>query len=111
MKRHPEYKYRIDRLSEKDSWIFISDKDHSGWEDCVFDTWSRDRDAGPLELILRIKERNHWDAENVGMQQYCFRQDEIGMVFQWDDLFGFVVIIEDWNRLDEAVHFLNGYFD
>ena len=51
MKRHPEYKYRIDRLSEKDSWIFISDKDHSGWEDCVFDTWSRDRDEELAALV------------------------------------------------------------
>ena len=111
MKRHPEYKYIIDRISEKDSWIFIRDKDQSGWGDSIFDAWDDSMDAGPVELLLRIKDRNHWDVEKVGMQQYRFRQDEIGMVFQWDDLFGLVIIIEDWDRLDEEESFLSDYFE
>lgn len=31
---------------------------------------------------------NQWDIEKVGRLQYRFIQDTIGMVFQWDDLFG-----------------------
>ena len=110
MDRHPEYKYVLEQIDEKDSWIFIGDKDQSGWGKIVYDMWDSDKDSGPVEFLLRIKERNNWDIEKVGDLQYRFKQDKIGLTFQWDDLFGFVVAIGDWNRRDEAVRFLNDYF-
>ena len=110
MSRHSEYKYKLDHISEQDSWIIIGDKEQSGWGNLVYDIWDDDTDAGPVEFILRIKDRTQWDIEKVGDLQYRFKQDDIGLIFQWDDLFGFVVVIDNWNRVDEAVRFLSDYF-
>ena len=111
MERHPEYKYYIERISENDSWLFIGDRNHSGWGTKVFDAWDEDKDTGPIEYILRIKEQNQWDIEKVKDLQYRFEQDELGTIFQWDDLFGFVAVIKDWDRLNEVLDFLSVYWD
>lgn len=111
MKRHPEYKYCINYINKEDFWIFISDKGESGWGENVFDPWSDEIDDGPIEFIERIKERNQWDIEKVGRLQYRFIQDTIGMVFQWDDLFGLVVVVEDRDRLGEVLQFLGEYME
>ncbi len=109
MDRHPEYKFYIRHIDEKNKWIYIDDKDMSGWGESVFD-WSDDeRDNGPVEFILRIRDANRWIVDKVGDGQYRFRQDDLSMVFQWDDLFGFVVSVEDWSRVDEVIVFLNQY--
>lgn len=111
MERHPEYKYCINRISERDSWVFISDKDESGWGRHIYDPWSEENNDGPCEFMDRIKERNHWDIVKVGRLEYRFKQDTIGMIIQWDDLFGLVVTLDDREKLDEAVQFLNEYME
>ena len=111
MDRHPEYKYYIEDISEENSWLYIGDKEQSGWGRHVYDTWSELKDDGPIELLLRIKEQNQWELEEVDWLQYRFKQDDIGMIFQWDDLFGLVVIIDNWNKIEEAIVFLKKYME
>ena len=109
MDRHPEYKYYIRHIDKKNRWIYIDDKDKSGWGDRLFDWSDYEGYSGPVEFILRIKEANQWFVDKAGDVQYRFEQDNIGMVFQWDDLFGFVVIVRNRNRVDEVIEFLNRY--
>lgn len=111
MNRHPEYKYHIERIREKDSWIFISDKEDSGWGRRVLDAWDDEKDDGPTEFILRIKEDNNWNVEKMGEMRYRFKQDDFEMIFQWDDLFGFVVSVEDESKLNATVQFIKQYTD
>ena len=111
MERHPEYKYYIQHIDEKNRWIYIFDKDKSGWGEKVFDWSDEEESNGPIEFILRIKDANGWHVEEVGDGQFRFKEDNLGMVFQWDDLFGFVVIVEDLSRVDEVMEFMKNYME
>lgn len=111
MERHPEYKYKIGRLEPKASWICIEDMNASGWGKEIFDTWSDERDNGSVEFLLRIKEENNWSIKNVEPFKYQFIEDELEMVFQWDDLFGFTIQIKEWNMLGRVLDFLKSYVE
>ena len=108
MDRHSEYKYSIAKLYEKYGWIFIDDMD-SGWKFSLFDWSDDDQYNGPVEFVLRIKDSTNWDIEKINALQYRFKQDPLKLIFQMDDLLGFVVIVPDWGRVDEVVAFLNSY--
>ena len=110
--RHCEFKFGVKRIVEDTSEIcvYISDKD-SGWEDDLFDWTSEDQYVGPIELIKRIQEGQNWTIENVGELQYSFVEDENHIIFQMDDLFGFVVLIKNKDQLNSAMKLLHRYID
>lgn len=108
--RHPEFQYSI-ADTNKGTWIYIEDPCDTGWGKDVFDWTSDDSDTGPIELLLRIKDRTHWNLEEIGDRQYRFKEDSLGLIFQWDDLFGFVVIIQNNEHYQSAVSFLEKYFN
>jgi len=109
MERHPEYKYKIGRLAPKESWIYIEDMNDSGWGKEIFDFWSDEKDDGPVEFLLRIKEENNWNIKKVEPFGYQFIEDELEMEFLWDDLFGFTIQIKDWYMLGKVLDFLKLY--
>ena len=57
-------------------------------------------DDGPAELMLRIKEANGWTIVDKGMGRFSFSEDPQNLIFQWDDLFGFVIIVDDVSKVE-----------
>lgn len=109
MKRHTEFQYCIGRIEKSSSiWIFIEDN-KSGWNKEVFDWTSDEQYAGPIELLKRIQEREHWTIKRVGELQYGFDEDPYNIVYQMDDLFGFVAIINDVKQYDKVLAFIKKY--
>lgn len=106
MNRHPEYKYRVGQINTEEHWINIEDKDDSGWGKLARDPWEDDNERGALEFILRVKDKTGWDIEKVGDWQYRFKQDELGIIYQWDDLFGFVILYKDASVLNKTLEFI-----
>lgn len=111
LERHPEYKYKIGSLDPENLWIYINDSNESGWEENLFYGDSDDSFLGPVEFLLRIKDKMKWNIREVGHFSYQFIEDELKMTFQWDDLFGFTVAIKDWKRINEALKCLQEYTD
>ena len=112
MTRFPQFKYTIGHIQNDENWIFIKDPNDSGWEKNLFDSWADDEEkyCGPVEFILRIKDKNNWTIKKVGLLQYSFEEDPLQMVFQMDDLMGFVIIAHKEN-LEKTISFLGEYMD
>ncbi len=110
MTRFPRFKYIIGHVQNEEGWIFIKDPNDSDWEKSLFDSWADDDEKyiGPVELLLRIKEKNNWTIKKGGLLQYSFEEDPLQMVFQMDDLFGFVIIAHKEN-LEKTISFLEEY--
>lgn len=107
MERHPEYKYHIKRITREHSsiWLFIDDLEDTGWGHEIFDWTSDDQYTGPIELLNRIQEKERWTIKEVGDGQYCFIEDGHHMVFQMDDLFGLVLIVNN-EKYEEVLQYL-----
>lgn len=110
MNRHAEFEYRIERITDELSeiWIFISDNG-SGWYEDIFDWTCDEQFNGPIELLKRIQESENWNINNVGELQYSFEEDCNHLKFQMDDLFGFVIVLEDANKYEDSMIFLKKY--
>ena len=111
MERHPEYRYRIDRIVEdvnEETWIYIGDSDHSGWGENLVDWTCYNPNSGAIELLARIRECEGWNVKETGDSQYSFGE-MTEMMFQWDDLFGLIVIVKEKNKVSEALNFLRKY--
>ena len=108
MNRHPEYKYKVKRTNGL--WIYLEDADNSGWGREVFDWTSDKTDNGPVELMLRIKDKTGWHLVDLGDNQYKFSEDRLEIIFQWDDLFGFVIVISDTTKQKPVIDFLEEFF-
>ena len=109
MKRYLEYQYKIGKVNKEALWIYIEDANNSGWGEEIFEFFSDAKDAGPVEFLLRIKDYNNWNIEKVGNLQYRFIEDSLNLIFQWDDLFGFIIQFEDWKQVDNVIRFLEDY--
>ena len=105
MDRYPEYRYTCGEIKETEGeiWIYIHDKDDSGWEKLLFDFWE---DDGPVELMLRIKESNNWTVVDMGMGRFTFEEDKQKLIFQWDDLFGLAVVVDDIEKVEYVRAFI-----
>lgn len=110
MRRHSEFKYYIKNVKEDSSevWIYISDNG-SGWEEDIYD-WTCDKQYdGPIELLKRIQEQENWTIKNVGELQYGFEEDPNNLIYQMDELFGFVIVIRDVKKYDYVMSFIQKY--
>ena len=112
MTRFPQFKYVIGRIQSDKNQIFIQDQNDSGWEKNLFDSWAdgENRFIGPVEFLLRIKEKTGWAIKKAGFLQYAFEEDPLQLIFQMDDLFGFVIVTNKEN-LENAISFLQQYID
>ena len=110
MDRHSEYEYCIKMTSAISSaiWIIISDNG-SGWENEMFDWTSDEQYNCPVELLKRIQEKENWTIKKVGDLQYAFEEDSNHLIFQIDDLFGFVIVLEDIKNYYNALIFIKKY--
>lgn len=108
MTRHPEYKYQVGKSFENKRWIHIEDLENSGWGKEVLDCWSDIKDDGPMEFILRVKDKYNWTVIEVGELQYSFIEDKLNLIFQWDDLFGFVIVVDDIDKVEAVKELIGG---
>jgi len=107
--RHPEYEYRIGHVTrDTQAWIFILDN-KSGWSAELSDWTSDEQFSGPMEFLKRIHDREHWNFVEHGVLQYCFIEDPYHVIFQMDDLYGFVAIVNDNLLYKGAIEFLQKY--
>lgn len=110
MIRHPEYKYCIKHIEATSSEILLYISDNgSGWKKDLFDWTSDEQFDGPDELLKRIQDNEKWTIKSVGILQYGFEEDFNNLVFQTDDLLGFVIIINDTDKYDKAMKFIKKY--
>lgn len=90
-------KYRIWRTDDSTGWIYIS-ADGSFQEPDAF-----------VALVKAIASSVEGEISSVGDLQYRIQNLPFDLVFQWDDLFGMVVINGDITQKNEVLRFLGKY--
>ncbi len=88
-------KYQIKSIDETDGWIFIS-ADNSFYEPDSF-----------IEMLKMISSSVDGKIVCVGDCQYSITNIPYDIVFQWDDLFGIVIINRDKSEKDAVIQFVN----
>ena len=111
MDRRPTYAYRLDEaLFHADKTLFsIRNAGNAGWEQALFDAWADDADSGPVEFLLRIRDRTGWTIRKADASGVRFAGDPLALVFRWDDLLGFTAEIPDPANADAARRFLSAF--
>jgi len=94
-----DFKYNISYINPKDRWIFIKSNDE-------FDLYEPD---AFVNFVEKIQKDTGGTIENVGHIQYILKNDTPRFIYQWDDLFGIVVIYPENMDEKEAVQFLCKY--
>ncbi len=95
------FKYEIYNISEKSRWIFIKSDDE----------YNLDLEE-PDAFVYFVKTIKSYLGGNIvpaGDTQYQISNDKYKYVFQWDDLFGIVVIYPDSLTSEEARTILSRY--
>ncbi|HPX33074.1 MAG TPA: hypothetical protein PLT36_06180 [Erysipelotrichaceae bacterium] len=110
-KRNLEFKYCIGTTSDEGDLVRISIKDvnESGWERNLFDCTSDEQFEGPIEFLKRIRDQEKWTINSLGQLRYSFEEDKNNIIFQFDDLFGFVLQVNKEKFNDEVLNFINKY--
>lgn len=62
-----------------------------------------------VELLKRIQVNEKWTIKKVGELQYEFDEDPNNLLFQADELFGLVILINDMKKYDRAIRFIKKY--
>lgn len=88
------YKYSVASINEKDSWIFIDCNNGEQYEDVM----------SFVNFINTINKEFSGKIIEVGEMQYKIENLEPEMAFQWDDLFGIVVIYNE--NKEDVLEFL-----
>ena len=94
-----EYKYKIFQVNSKERWIYIKSNDELDHEE---------PDAF-VYLVKKIQSDTGGTIEKVGDGRYILKNNDPRFVYQWDDLFGIVVIYPEHLSEDEAKIFLSKY--
>lgn len=90
-------KYKIKHISDSDGWIFISA------------TNSFEEPDAFVEMVKMIADGVKGKITSVGDTQYRISNVPYDLVFQWDDLFGIVMINENPENKHSVLAFLEKY--
>ena len=94
-----KYNYSIGSINSKDRWIFIK----SDFE------FKYDEPDDFAELIKTIRDDVKGTIEENDTMRYSIKNDGYGLIYQWDELFGTVIIYPENVTEAEAVDFLSKY--
>ena len=94
-----DYKYELRGINEKDRWIHVTSNDD-------FD--AEEPDAF-FYLVKSIQKGIGGDVVSVGWYQYKISGDKMGLVYQWDGVFGITVIYPPNVTKEQVVDFLSRY--
>ncbi len=89
--------YQIISISDTDGWIFISADD------------SLENPDAFVSLVKAVKESVNGEISSVGWMRYKISNIPFDLVFQWDDLFGIVIINNNQTEKEDVLHFLKNY--
>lgn len=92
-----EYSYNIINVDAREHWIFIS---HEDW----------DEPDGFISLVKKIRDDCNGVIVNLGDTRYKIDGDGMNLIYQYDNLFGTVVIYRKAEDKDAVIDFLKKYF-
>jgi len=92
------YYYKINRVDEKEKWIFIH---HEDW----------DKIDAFVNLLKSIENECSGKVVEVGDWQYKVEGSSFDLIYQWDDCFGSVTIYHRPAQKEPAIAFLQTHFD
>lgn len=90
-------KYHVSSVNDTDGWIFISATD------------SFDEPTAFVEMVKKIAESVNGKISSVGDTQYQITNIPHDLIFQWDDLFGIVVINGNLADKENVLSFLKKF--
>ena len=94
-----KYEYKIKRIDKTNKWIYVEDKYSLYNESDAF-----------IHLVKAVSERNGGNSINVGEMQYRIANDKFDLIYQWDDLFGIVILYKDSDKVEEVIADLENVF-
>lgn len=94
-----KYEYKIKRIDKTNKWIYVED---------MYSLYN-EADAF-IHLIKAVSERNGGNIINVGEMQYRITNDKFDLIYQWDDLFGIVILYKDSDKVEEVISYLENVF-
>ena len=92
------YNYKIIRIDETEKWIFIT---HDDW----------DEPDAFVALVKKLCDNCDGSISIVGDTQYKIKGDKFDLTYQFDDLFGTVVIYNDVSSKQDIIKYLEAVFD
>lgn len=93
-----KYNYRIFMIDEKEKWIFITH------DDC-------DEPEAFVALVKKLRDNCGGNIFVVGDEQYKIKGDKFDLIYQFDDLFGTVVIYTDDSSKHDIIRYLETTFN
>ena len=94
-----KYEYKIKHIDRTNKLIYVVDK-HTSYDEA---------DAF-IHLVKAVSEWNGGNIINVGEMQYRISNDKFDLIYQWDDLFGIVIVYKDSDKVEEVIEYLKNYF-
>ena len=94
-----KYEYKIKRIDKTNKWIYVED---------MYSLYN-EADAF-IHLIKAVSERNGGNIINVGEMQYRITNDKFDLIYQWDDLFGIVILYQHSDKVEEVISYLENVF-
>lgn len=91
--------YQISHINPKDRWIFISSTSDFYTPDAF------------IHLLKSAVSYHGSSITEVGYCQYHISNLNFELIFQWDDLFGIVVIYPENSNLEHIISFINQLID
>ncbi|MBQ8210087.1 MAG: hypothetical protein IJZ35_05855 [Clostridia bacterium] len=81
------YTYYVSYIAKNDKWIFVQCNE----EDSILDYEPFD---ALVKSIAKKWNNNQYDGNitSIGNTQYKIKNDPMDLIYQWDDLFGIVLI-------------------
>lgn len=93
-------KYKITNINHSEKWIYIYDEYTSFCESDGF-----------VDLLKRICNACDGKIINVGEIQFQIIGDKFDLTYQWDDLFGIVVIYSNETQIADIRKYIETFFD
>ena len=97
MKIMSDKTFKIIKVSEKDHWIFL-----------YYDEWDDEDSDSFIELLKLVRDDLGGKLKDLGMDRYTFENDPLGLIYQWDSLFG--IVVEYHCDKTEACNYLTKIF-
>lgn len=91
------YNYRIFMVDEDEKWIFIT---HNDWDEPV----------AFVALVKKICDKCNGKICIVGDTQYKINGDKFDLIYQFDNLFGTVVIYNNLSSKSDVTEYLENIF-
>jgi hypothetical protein len=92
--------FEISRYNSKSRWIFISAKDSFYFPDAFIELVKKYQSLLSGKVIAGRED-----------MQYIIDNDPLNLIFQWDDLFGIVIIVPSKTNIDKAKETISNICD